>query len=97
MTRAWSEAAIPGLTGITAVVTEASGGIGLQVTRGLGQTLPAAAYQETAPPALHRLPDPGQQVRPAPCPGVMGSGRAALATLPQPELPTLRRRRRGAG
>jgi hypothetical protein len=37
MTRAWSEAAIPGLTGITAVVTEASGGIGLQVTRGLAR------------------------------------------------------------
>ena len=35
MTPAWSEAAIPDLTGITAVVTGASGGIGLQVARGL--------------------------------------------------------------
>jgi NAD(P)-dependent dehydrogenase (short-subunit alcohol dehydrogenase family) len=35
MAAAWSEASIPDLTGVTAVVTGASGGIGLQVARGL--------------------------------------------------------------
>jgi NAD(P)-dependent dehydrogenase (short-subunit alcohol dehydrogenase family) len=35
MAKAWSEAAIPDLTGVTAVVTGASGGIGWEVARGL--------------------------------------------------------------
>jgi NAD(P)-dependent dehydrogenase (short-subunit alcohol dehydrogenase family) len=37
MAPAWSEADIPGLTGVTAVVTGASGGIGLHVARGLAR------------------------------------------------------------
>jgi NAD(P)-dependent dehydrogenase (short-subunit alcohol dehydrogenase family) len=38
MAAAWSKAAIPDLSGVTAVVTGASGGIGLEVARGLAAT-----------------------------------------------------------
>jgi NAD(P)-dependent dehydrogenase (short-subunit alcohol dehydrogenase family) len=34
-TKGWSEAIIPNLAGVTAVVTGANSGIGLEVTRGL--------------------------------------------------------------
>lgn len=97
MTRAWSEAAIPGLTGITAVVTEASGGIGLQVARGLARSSQQRHNRKQLRQHCTGSQTRGSKSGPPPCPGVMGSGRAALATLPQPELPTLRRRRRGAG
>jgi hypothetical protein len=71
MTRAWSEAAIPGLTGITAVVTEASGGIGLQVTRGLARPS-QQRHNRNSPASTAPAPRPGAASPARPLPGCHG-------------------------
>jgi NAD(P)-dependent dehydrogenase (short-subunit alcohol dehydrogenase family) len=64
MPPAWSETAIPDLTGMTAVVNGASGGIGLQVARGLASKR-AQVVLGVRPPRPRRtgVPDPAGRSR----------------------------------